>query len=56
LLYLRFKGLISRFENIYFRFKGLVICWTTSMNGSAPTSFRRFGTLSTWATAPRNGS
>jgi len=26
LLYLRFKGLISRFENIYFRFKGLVIC------------------------------
>jgi len=26
LLYLRFKGLISRFENIYFRFKELVIC------------------------------
>jgi len=26
LLYLHFKGLISRFENIYFRFKGLVIC------------------------------
>jgi len=26
LLYLRFKVLISRFENIYFRFKGLVIC------------------------------
>ena len=24
MLYLRFKGLISRFENIYFRFKGLV--------------------------------
>ena len=24
--FLRFKGLISRFENIYFRFKGLVIC------------------------------
>jgi len=26
LLYLRFKGLISRFENIYFHFKGLVNC------------------------------
>ena len=37
-----FEGLICVFREVYFRFKGLVIRQTPSINGFMPTSFRRF--------------
>ncbi|VTX79760.1 Uncharacterised protein [Bifidobacterium longum] len=47
-----FEGLICVFREAYFRFKGLVIRQTPSINGFMPTSFRRFYAAYTWAPAP----
>ena len=47
-----FEGLICVVREVYFRFKGLGIRQTPSINGCTPTAFRRFYAAYTWAPAP----